>query len=633
MQARQRWFAVVSLVVMAVVVAWWWLNRTAPNVASREGGSQTDAAQALTTSQRGFGMSRGDRASAESDEENENLVPIEGRVEDGHTGVPIEGVTITLIAGAARVESQTKSDRDGAFSFRTPGEASQLRANAPGYAENTVDASTNTQNIIKLFRGVDISGYVVRGTDGSPIPDARVNCRIGHVNDPRVAVTTSTGFFELHNCPAGDLLTVAARHQDYGVALSLLDERISGEVVEGIRIEMRAGARLRGTLVTHDSQKVTGAHVMAIASGGSSPMDWATTDLDGGFELGPVPAGRWEVIGIDADGLGAHATVDLEEGPNPDVQLRLLAPTIVAGKVLTPEGPAEDAIVVLYVAFSSWKYDPGLITRDQGIEAEVRDRVFYMRYGTQFEKKTRTDSEGRFRFERLPPLTRKVTRGPPDAPFSLGVKHHQYGRTTGSARPNQTNVVLRLSGTASIHGVMRRQDGKPTDISGDVTAYPVLGKWEYDDSSPDTWPPRGSASVKNSQFRITGLKPGAYYLAGEFNEPTPERLPVDVKDGVNEVEWVLPAGRTIAGRVIDKSTKKPIASAVVMTWIALPFVGGGGAVMEKLTTSIDGEFKVVHAVDSMKLVFSHPDFQGKTLELDTTQDLNLGDVALLPANP
>ncbi len=246
-------------------------------------------------------------------------------VADAEVGADLDGKT----SGRARSRHftsgvSTRSARDGSFTLvgLTRG-SHEVWAELPGFPRVSVggvDAGA-TGVTLTIPPGSVLAGVVV-GVGGAPVsayelrtlPQGDARRRSPWHGTDRLTVDQEHGSFEVRGLEAGIYRLVATTPS--GQVGELADiEVTTGERRDGLRIEVTAGANLRGILRGHPSGIPLGDVSLMFFSGAGSRS--ATTDTEGAFEV---------------DGLApGEATVILRPDPSQYLRDRLRL-TIVAGE-------------------------------------------------------------------------------------------------------------------------------------------------------------------------------------------------------------------------------------------------------------------------------------------------------------
>jgi protocatechuate 3,4-dioxygenase beta subunit len=275
-------------------------------------------------------------------------------------------------------------DPDGRFrleglepgSFTVKGRAEGL---APGTVEGVaVEAGKETPVTVALSEGLTLSGVVVRKADGAALGGAKVKIpadgflgemdfgemdlgpleEAGQGGDEidqargllsgmskATAIAGPDGRFVLKGLEAGSV-KVAVSSPGYAPAMVRSVEVGSGQ---DLRVEMADESSLEGTVTDAKGAPKQGAFVMLQRL--PMFMRFASTDGQGHYRIGGVPAGSYLFYVMESPGMAAglnlkSESVTLEEGKTGRKDYRMGEGTKVTGKV-TRGGKAVDGVMVM----------------------------------------------------------------------------------------------------------------------------------------------------------------------------------------------------------------------------------------------------------------------------------------------
>jgi len=381
-------------------------------------------------------------------------------------------------------------------------------------------------------------GRVASALDGSGIAGAELTFSQGGA---AASVRSGAGGAFRFVPPARGLWTLAAASAqgflpfapEWGTSPVLLDAR-PGAVVRGMEVALQPAIEYRGEVRSPEGKPVAGAEVriLGAAAGDSSlvPLrERHRTDAEGGFAFIAPDGARLEAR---AEGYApGRATVDREArtsrrvvislGPAGEGQPALLS---IAGAVVhgSAEGPPVAGAVVV---------------------AESRDAELPVGQAV-------TDAAGRFTLRDLTEGRYRLTASAPGlAPVS------RRGIRAGAA-----DVVLALASGGSVAGRVRdRRTGAPV--------APFVVTVQHRDGPMRAEPMRTLAVVDaEGRFLVDGLAPGPalVVVASPRHAPsagTPVTVPEGGAPAWAEVE--LEPGGEVAGTVLDRVTRRPVAGAEV----------------------------------------------------------------------
>ncbi len=274
---------------------------------------------------------------------------------------------------------------------------------------------------------------------------------------------------------------------------------------ESVELAVAPGVWYAGVARDEDGAPVEDALVAAVHRG-HSRFFAARTDEEGGFLLGPVPAGPYAVLGWSEGRIPA-----VETSPSGDMELKLVAAARVEGTVERDGTPVAGAEVRTDVACS-----PSVTT---------------------------TDAEGRFVLERLLPARTAV------AAFS--------GEEGGLATVDLTaedreGLVIALAPGGAVAGEVRDDAGAP------IAGVRVALEAELLDMAAVTDP--------EGRFRLAGLPADAYtvwlFPPAGYVRPGPRAIRVE-QGGEVRASYRLLRGARIAG-VVEDEDGIPIADAAIV---------------------------------------------------------------------
>lgn len=350
--------------------------------------------------------------------------------------------------------------------------------------------------------------------------------------------TSSDGFFAWPDPPRGKQRVFV--HAP-GFALCALGEHDFSGAPPELSAELVAGVTLRGSVLDAAGNPVAGALVIAEDE---APTDgllflhsehtfWlpvrAETGPDGRFELAHLAPGS-KSLRIEAEGC-ATTWVDgltVDGSPREELVVRLGRGGAIEGRVEEDDGsPWVDAEVVV-------------VAMDQ----HLRER--------QSVGLARTDAEGRFRFEHLPPLPMLVVL--------------LRSELRPDVRPVQveTDKLARCDFPAPLQGI--RVHGHLRDADGQPVGLRSLGLFDRETASwNQDWV--ASTTAPDGSYAFEGVRPGAYalYLVDQLGRGLRCLGEIDVGPGSGDVEHelVVPSG-SLAVHARAAADGAPVAQAFLM---------------------------------------------------------------------
>ncbi len=300
----------------------------------------------------------------------EGLSALRGEVVDSRTGRPVAFAAVALDAddrAGDLFRTLTTAGADGRFAILASGPSPTLAVAAEGYARLTlpkVDPSLPCQ--VRLARHASVSGRVLRESDASPIPGARIEV-LSLASDARGEAVASgaaddLGRYRIDRLPPGEFAVVGStagwesaqpsdpKTGDWGPLLVALT---AGESLEkDLRLHpatalpdeppapASGGAAWDATLEVAVVDDETGAPI-----GGArvwAPSPWsrsgATTDASGRATLAGVDLHAYDgQLGVDAPGHAGERR-RLEDVHGPEVTVRLGPGRALSGRVVRKDG-------------------------------------------------------------------------------------------------------------------------------------------------------------------------------------------------------------------------------------------------------------------------------------------------------
>jgi protocatechuate 3,4-dioxygenase beta subunit len=449
-----------------------------------------------------------------------------------------------------------------------------------------------------------LTGRVLRAADGQPVTDFTVGLlrerRSYETHPPEVrAFTSPDGVFRWPDPPRGKqrVFVHAAGH-----ALCALGEHdLSGEELPELQAELVTGTSVRGSVLDVAGNPVAGALVI---SASEAPTDglfladaeqvfWlpnqARTAADGRFELAHLLPGE-HFLRVSAPGF---ATL---------FQERVRVPRAAGEELLLELGPGGTV--------------EGRVTREDGgplAEAEIvivaMDDAGQARMNFAF---TRTDADGRYRFEHLPPTTMIVVMMRADP--GSGVERPDV-------RPVQ--VVEGETITADFAAPQRgiRLHGRVLSRSGEPIVHQNLGLFRHEVASwNQNWV--ASSTQSDGAYAFEGVLPGLYeiYLIEEMGRALRcvERIEIGRADVEHDLH--LPGGR-LEVAVLDAASGEPVAQTVLNVMRASP--GGPAAFAGFAMTDAAGRYELTDLRPGSYHVFAYPTRAG--LGFARSEPVQLGE--------
>jgi hypothetical protein len=533
---------------------------------------------------------------------------LEGRVVARGTGAPVAGASVDVSPYSKNGDSgRGVTDGSGTFSVGglAPG-SYDLVVGAPGFTTVTRRALTVSGGErfaveIQLTGTGAVEGYVRNGA-GQPVPGAHVTGgsrwagALG--NAPAETRTDAEGHYRLEGLAAGSV-TLSARREG-----ALVGTGQRGEVTEGGTA--RVDFTLEETGIVEGVVRVAGRALPSeplsvSASQRGQPLYYmdpnrADVDAAGRFRL-VLPPGAHELRVLPGDRRAfTPKLVQVEAGKTVQTELTWEPPgekadgSGVQGIVLEPDGtPSLGALVTM--AFerprSMSRVDP-------------------------------TDPAGRFSFsfeewDEVAPSTR------------MRLSARNGGRTgeVQGVKPGEKSVVVRLRPAASVRGqVVRSSGGAP--VKGFTVALEVQGQGFFPGAG-------GPWEFAGNRFELRDVPAGPVKLRVQTPDGSTGEAQVSPSPGaVAEVEVAVKAAAGVRGRVVDGTTKEPLADARL-------FVEGHVRSGSNSRTGSDGRFSLEGLLPgTYTLMVMGPQPHApmrQPVTLVEGQVLEVGDMVLSPLRP
>ncbi|RKY16512.1 MAG: hypothetical protein DRQ55_17845 [Planctomycetota bacterium] len=379
-----------------------------------------------------------------------------GRVLASEDGSPLPGAEVRLQSSSQGNATWTRvtSDRDGRFELTgVPRGRCVVTANAPQRTDRRMvvtEASFDDELTLRLHPTRAIEGRVL-GQDDVPLRAfdirARVCSKAGAVGAPSGKVQRTRnidGRFRLDDLEPGHyMLEVWAR--GWAVTLSNPIRVVRGQDTRGVSLNMQPPAALLGEVLDDLGQPVAAVRISLHANDLSTidflretdaSASWllnGRTSEDGRFELTDATEGSFQLELDHPDyPLTRFNDVRVEAGERTDLgTLVLPRPAVVEGLLLDPAGQALKGTIVFLSGG----------------------------HGGQISRRTLTNGEGRYRFDRLPPGAFYVEANPVTirSPFERIAQKLERIKRDEQGRPRMSPDIILQPGDELEHLV--RVDG------------------------------------------------------------------------------------------------------------------------------------------------------------------------------
>jgi len=369
----------------------------------------------------------------------------------------------------------------------------------------------------RLTPPLRVSGRVVDEA-GDPIEGVRVTVRRkGQSGDmrrmgmfvsgsTRPAVTDAEGRYVVRNAPAGEL-EVLFEHRRYEEVKQDLSLRPDVRDTDLEKTVLPRGEGIEGIVLDERGEPLAGARVSANSTGQVRPgsgRTWgsAKTDLEGRLEIYGLRKGEYR---LRASYHGRYAAEVVVESGTKDVRIRMREAGRLAGRARGVNGmPVPGAQVRARVS------DPSDPNRNENVGW------------------TRTDPDGRFSLDSLPP----------DRPFQLTITHDAYREATFQGVVAQaTERVFVLDPGVRVAGIVVDADGAPV-----ANAQVFVAGGTNKSVTTDADGRFEAGGLHEGEIKVTLLESGQGFIKTEPRVVTP---------GDRNIRLVAIEGESIKGKVVD----------------------------------------------------------------------------------
>jgi len=486
---------------------------------------------------------------------------VSGRIVDKSTHKPVTqfqvGVSTSRSGGGMMMLAppmmRSMTSDDGSFSIdNVPVGAINFVATAPGYSTSRLNLNAEEGKPIRgleveLDTGVKLVGKVT-APDGTPLSDASVNIgfmggpgmNINRMTDKRT-VTSSSGEYEIEALEPGEE-TVSISHSKY------LPERKTVELKgreTRLDVQLSAGNRVSGMVVTESGAAVPEADVEAMTAGGASRR--GKTDASGRFEFDSLSPARYQ-FNASKIGYADGVVRDFDVAAGAPVRIVMKSGGIITGFV---RGLPESEL-------------PSTTVEARGPDGNAVATV---------------DSTGAFKLEGVPAGT-------------VTVRATMMGRGFGSRKTSPSQTVEMTAGGSRQLDIEFRND---TAVKGHIRRNGQV----LDGAVVTFFPKPGSSQQTQAMvtaddqgnYTATGLDDGDYsVIVADSKRFASYNTTYTVRGGGTfDIDYTA---QPLRGRVIDSTGNDPINEAN----ITLRATGGSGLSMrfgDRLTaTDTNGTFNL-----------------------------------------
>ncbi len=426
----------------------------------------------------------------------------------GRAEPPIADAQVSVIVNGTWVRVRTDAEGIARFRLGKPGRYA-VHATAEGREPRdqtlVVEAGRVVSVTFGLRKGIGFDGRVVAAEDGRPIAGATVRYRTAGRSEPMesskagydpddVLVTGSDGRFRVPGMPYDGRTALRADAPGFHHAVTLVE---AGDVPGGgVRLRLRAGGRVTGTVRDRAGRAVAGALVFVFP-----PKD---PPREGIVQSDDILVAETAVDGtylVDGTALDAPYSVRAQApGYAPSADVEHLVATAAVPEVRADPVLRRPATIIVHVAEPAGRPVAGA-TIDVG---DLRDL---------------TDEQGTCRFECLPPNRYDV--------WSKSLLHRGTFTSADVGEGQTVDVRLELDPGDRIEGLVLAAGDQPL-AGANLELEATEGGPKLD------LPPFSLRTDGGGRFRIGGLLPGDYLVSagkdGFRAPPTRIRAPsVDVR--------------------------------------------------------------------------------------------------------
>jgi protocatechuate 3,4-dioxygenase beta subunit len=462
---------------------------------------------------------------------------ITGHVVDKATHQPVTqfqaGVSTARGGGGMVIQTppmqKSFNSDDGSFTLENVKAGStQVVVNAPGYTAGRVpnveveEGKTSQDVTVELETGAKLTGKVT-GPDGQPLAGVTVaqdsNQRGGRVmrfdGGMGQTVTDPNGEYTIEALEPGDKTFNYTRT---GYVSETRTVTLSGKEVRS-DVQMSAGLRVSGQVVTDAGAPVPDATVRASSASDSMFGREAHTDANGGFTFEGLAPGHYS-FNAQKNGYATGIARDVDVASGVPVRVTMKSGGVISGHVT-------------------------------GLTADELQQTTVTAFGSGTGSASApVDAGGNYRVEGAPTGTVRV---------SARVGGPMFGGSSKSSEPK--TVVLDAGGSATadiefksttvVRGRVTRA-GQPMQ-SASVMFFPKAGRAQTSGTT---------TADANGVYEISGLADGSYNVQVlDFDRLTPFATSYDVKgSGTFDIDIRV---ASVRGKVLDATTSQPLAEARV----------------------------------------------------------------------
>jgi hypothetical protein len=460
-----------------------------------------------------------------------------------------------------------------------------------------------------------IAGRLLDSATKLPVADGWIVLfaeREGGLAEAGYTSSEADGSWSFANVPAGNYTVwVEFEHGDY-VAVwwdgtrsgswdwhdTELFSVVDGQVVAGIDFELTVGGSLSGRVL----RKLDGsplANSWITAWDAETDISWsAETDAQGRYEIAGIPSVPVGVETCNAEVFGKNLVCQWwDHTQNPDT--RTLVPIVSGQKA---EGIDFDLL-------EGGKISARLLRKGAGTPIAGGQVIVEGTDGTWYWEPADTDDSGRATLGSLPPGHFRVWASGPNyvGTYLLGDDGtpRVLEMTEGQVRDD---VVIELEPGGTAEGTVRDLAGRP------IAGATVIG-WHLDGG----WADLDATSDATGSWKIDAIPAGTYlfqayetdylsrfYDGATFGENgTP--VAVAVEQTTSGIDFRLPPGGKISGRIVDGATGQPVPWVYVAAFFSSDLEMPG----TESVSGADGRFTIGSVIPGDRIYLFAWDWQGR----------------------
>jgi len=526
---------------------------------------------------------------------------IEGRVVDRRAHPVPEARVLLFRLGGESHPRETATDLEGRFRFEgLPAAGHRLLVEATGFPAAALPAVTAPATAVEVR--LDGEGRVLVGSviaAGAAVAGARVMLAADEGGPIRETTTRASGGFAFGGLGEGSYALRAVRGAEASPTTRGVHAEEAAPAEAGrVRLELRAGALVRGRVVDDAGGGLADVGVRAEASGGAPGDDplpaLGRSDARGGFALGPLPPGSYRLTAARPGEILRRAPVlDLGAVEPPPVVLELVRGARVMGRVRDGRGGPASGARVRCVAAGMEE-----LTVQEGplpLAAEAAAMPSGSGRALGASRAAVADREGRFAVDDLIPGRYHLEVG---YPGSEAFRSDEFALAPGERRDA---------------GVLALRAGVP--VEGRVVdegAVPIEGA-RVSVSGTGAAAGAGAAAITDAEGRFTfALPAGGYRLsataAGHGAGQAAVELPVGGPPPAPVQIRLLRAEAKLEGLVEDDGGR-PLARARLQVFPAGQPGAGAGAPVGSGTADVGGHFAIAALpAGELRVEIDHPDY-------------------------